>query len=148
MNFNGPVGIAHTRWATHGPPTQNNAHPHKIGPVSLVHNGIIENYLEIKKSLLSEGFEFLSQTDSEVITALIAFELTRNSQLITALQKVMPQIHGAYASLVVSETDPHCVVAFKSGPPLILGLGQDFKEFFLASDPQGFVEYTKKSHLY
>jgi glucosamine--fructose-6-phosphate aminotransferase (isomerizing) len=141
-NFNGCIGIGHTRWATHGLPTENNAHPHKVKGVSLVQNGIIENYAELKKELIEGGAQFNSETDTEVVTHLIARELQDSPDLFSAIQKVIPQLRGAYAILVVSEKEPDTIVAFKAGPPLILGQGDG--EVFLASDVQAFIEHTNK----
>jgi glutamine---fructose-6-phosphate transaminase (isomerizing) len=142
IEFAGPTGIGHTRWATHGMPTEFNAHPHKVKGVSLVQNGIIENYSELKHKLKAQGCEFRSETDTEVVTHLVAQALDQSSDLTEAVQKVIPQIRGAYAILVVSESEPDTIVAFKSGPPLILGCGD--KEVFLASDIQAFIEYTNR----
>ena len=139
-NFDGPIGIGHTRWATHGKPTEENAHPHKIKGVSLVQNGIIENYLELKNELKSKGVSFASETDTEVVAHLIALEMESSKDLIQSVYKVIPQLRGAYAILVVSEEEPDTIVAFKSGPPLILGVGTD--EIILASDVQAFIDHT------
>ena len=141
-HFEGSIGIGHTRWATHGLPTEANAHPHKVGGVSLVQNGIIENYGELKKELLAEGVQFSSDTDTEVITHLMARQLEDSPDLIGAIEKVIPRLRGAYAILVVSEKEPETLVAFKAGPPLILGPGEG--EIFLASDVQAFIEHTNQ----
>ena len=140
--FDGAIGIGHTRWATHGRPTESNAHPHKVRGVSLVQNGIIENYSELKAQLKIRGCEFSSETDTEVVTHLVAEALDQSNNLTQAVQKVIPQIRGAYAILVVSENEPDTIVAFKAGPPLILGYGD--KEIFLASDVQAFIEHTNR----
>jgi glutamine---fructose-6-phosphate transaminase (isomerizing) len=137
----GPVGIAHTRWATHGVPSEKNAHPHKVDGVCLVHNGIIENYSELKQELLALGAVFNSDTDSEVVAHLIARELKETPQLRQAVHKVLKKIHGAYAILVVWDQQPHTMVAFKNGPPLIVGIGQN--EMFVGSDVQAMLQYTK-----
>lgn len=141
-DFDGHIGIGHTRWATHGLPTERNAHPHKVTGVSLVQNGIIENYSELKKQLIAKGAQFNSETDTEVVTHLIAQELENSDNLFSAIQKVIPQLRGAYAILVVSEKEPDTIIAFKAGPPLILGQGDG--EIFLASDVQAFVEQTNQ----
>ncbi len=142
LSFDGAIGIGHTRWATHGRPTESNAHPHKVRGVSLVQNGIIENYAELKEQLKKRGCVFTSETDTEVVTHLVAEALDQSDNLTQAVQKVIPQIRGAYAILVVSENEPETIVAFKAGPPLILGC--DEKEIFLASDVQAFIEHTNK----
>ncbi len=142
VEFKGSIGIGHTRWATHGLPTENNAHPHKVTGVSLVQNGIIENYSELKRELIRNGAVFTSETDTEVVTHLISQELANSADLLSAVQSVIPKLRGAYAILVVSEAEPDTIVAFKAGPPLILGRGDD--EIFLASDVQAFVEETNK----
>ncbi len=137
----GPVGIAHTRWATHGVPSEKNAHPHKVDGVCLVHNGIIENYSELKQELLALGAEFSSDTDSEVVAHLIARELKKTLQLRQAVHEVLKKIQGAYAILVVWDQQPQTMVAFKNGPPLIVGLGHG--EMFVGSDVQAMLQYTK-----
>ncbi len=142
INFNGKIGIAHTRWATHGTPTEMNAHPHRVAGVSLVQNGIIENYAEIKQDLIKQGAIFQSQTDTEVLTHLIARQLDESESLFEAVKTVLPKIRGAYAILVVSESEPDTIIAVKVGPPLLLGIGE--QEIFLASDIQAFVEETSK----
>ena len=142
IHFDGSMGIGHTRWATHGLPTESNAHPHKVSGVSLVQNGIIENYSELREDLIKSDVQFSSETDTEVITHLIARQLKQGQDLMTSVQTVMPKVHGAYSILVVSETEPDTILAIKAGPPLILGLGE--KEIFLASDIQAFVEYTNQ----
>lgn len=139
--FDGHLGIGHTRWATHGPPNERNAHPHVKGEVSLVHNGIIENYVELKKELLDAGAVFESDTDSELVAHLIERELGRTPDLLQATQKVLPRLTGAYAVLVVWERQPDVMVAFKKGPPLILGVGHD--EMLIASDIQAVIGHTK-----
>ena len=142
INFSGNIGIGHTRWATHGLPTEQNAHPHKSLGVSLVQNGIIENYAELKKDLIADGVEFSSETDTEVVTHLISRELEVAGSLLKAVQNVIPKLRGAYAILAVSEKEPDSIVAFKEGPPLILGVGNN--ELFFASDVQAFIEHTNK----
>lgn len=142
VNFTGNVGIGHTRWATHGMPTEENAHPHKVSGVSIVQNGIIENYAELKQELLKEGAQFSSETDTEVVTHLIAREVEKTQDLLEAIKAIIPKLRGAYAILAVSEAEPETIVAFKAGPPLLLGIGE--REIFFGSDVQAFVEYTNK----
>ena len=142
VSFSGEIGIGHTRWATHGMPTESNAHPHKVSGVSIVQNGIIENYAELKQELIADGAEFKSETDTEVVTHLIAREVEKTKDLLQAVKAIIPKIRGAYAILAVSEAEPETIVAFKAGPPLLLGIGSD--EIYFASDVQAFVEYTNK----
>lgn len=140
--FDGHLGIGHTRWATHGVPSERNAHPHSKGGVSLVHNGIIENYADLKKELAKEGATFESDTDTELIAHLIEKELRATKDLLKAVQAVVPRLVGAYAVVVVWEKQPDTMVAFKYGPPLILGVGQN--ELIVASDVQAVVDQTKE----
>ena len=142
IHFDGSIGIGHTRWATHGLPTEPNAHPHKVSQVSVVQNGIIENYSELKKNLLKLNVQFFSETDTEVITHLIANQMEQSQDLMTSVQNIIPKIRGAFSILAVSESEPDSIVAVKAGPPLLLGLGKG--EIFLASDIQAFVEHTNQ----
>ncbi len=139
--FTGKIGIGHTRWATHGVPSERNAHPHSVEGVSIVHNGIIENYQEIKEELAKKGSVFSSDTDSELVAHLIARSLRTTNDLAKAVEEVIPQLRGAYSVLAVSQKSPDTIVAFKNGPPLILGIGKD--EIVIASDAQAIVSYTK-----
>lgn len=140
--FDGRLGIGHTRWATHGVPSERNAHPHKVEGVSLVHNGIIENYQEIRKELAAIGTTFSSETDSELVAHLIAREVKSTNDLFKAVQQVLPKLTGAYSILVVWEKQPETMVAFKNGPPLIIGVGE--KETVVASDIQAIINYTNR----
>lgn len=140
--FDGGIGIGHTRWATHGVPSERNAHPHTVQGVSLVHNGIIENYLEIKEELLKGGAQITSDTDSELVAHLIAHEVERTKDLPKAVFAVLPKLKGAFSILVVWEHEPDLLVAFKDGPPLILGSGQG--QNFVVSDVQAALAYTNK----
>lgn len=161
--FSGHLGIGHTRWATHGKPSERNAHPHCVGGVSLVHNGIIENYMELREELVRGGAVLESDTDSELVAHLIERELRSGgaeapardgahvssahkpgfySTLLSAVLRVLPRLQGAYAILVVSENEPDTMVAFKNGPPLILGVGGD--SMYVGSDVMAVVPYTKK----
>lgn len=142
QKFNGHLGIGHTRWATHGKPSERNAHPHCVGGVSLVHNGIIENYVELREDLIRDGAVLESETDSELVAHLIDRELRQSPGLFQAVLKVLPKLKGAYAIVVVNEKEPDTMVAFKNGPPLILGIGQD--SMYVASDVQALVPYTKR----
>ena len=139
--FNGHLGIGHTRWATHGAPVERNAHPHRVGDISLVHNGIIENYLDIKKDLLSRGAIIKSDTDSELVAHLVNEEILKTNNLFQAVQKTLGRLKGAFSIVVIWEKSPDELVAFKDGPPLIVGLGE--KENFIVSDVQAALQYTK-----
>lgn len=140
-SIKGHIGIGHTRWATHGVPSERNAHPHFVDGVSLVHNGIIENYLDIKKDLLASGAQLTSDTDSELVAHLIAREVLKTKNLLSAVQNVLPKLHGAFSILVMWEKSPKQLVAFKDGPPLVVGVGQG--QTFVASDVQAVLQHTK-----
>ncbi|MBZ5535454.1 MAG: glutamine--fructose-6-phosphate transaminase (isomerizing) [Acidobacteriia bacterium] len=139
--LDGTYGIGHTRWATHGRPTEENAHPHRDckGEIVVVHNGIIENYLSIKNALIAEGHRFVTETDTEVIAHLI--EKHSNGNLETAVLKTVQEIKGLFALAILSTKDPNKIVAVRSGPPAIVGLGND--EFFVASDVPAVLPHTR-----
>jgi glucosamine--fructose-6-phosphate aminotransferase (isomerizing) len=141
-DFSGPSGIGHTRWATHGVPNEVNAHPHKVGSIAIVHNGIIENYREIRKELLAKGVELKSETDSELIAHLLNFEMKTSQNLLAATVKVIPKLTGAYSILVINEADPDGLIAFKNGPPMLVGIGKG--EVIIASDIQAFIDRTNR----
>ncbi|MCF8245354.1 MAG: glutamine--fructose-6-phosphate transaminase (isomerizing) [Saprospiraceae bacterium] len=144
-NIFGTSGIGHTRWATHGKPDDTNAHPHNSGNgrLTLVHNGIIENYALIKQALENKGHVFTSQTDTEVLVHLIEeVQKQANLPLEEAVRVALNQVIGAYAIVIIDSQDPDKLVAARKGSPLVLGIGED--EFFLASDGTPIVEYTKK----
>ncbi|MCC6473252.1 MAG: glutamine--fructose-6-phosphate transaminase (isomerizing), partial [Burkholderiales bacterium] len=138
----GAVGIAHTRWATHGVPSERNAHPHVSGGVSVVHNGIIENHDEIRAKLRPQGYEFVSDTDTEVIAHLVHSHLKGGAKLFDAVRAAIAQLVGAYAIAVVHESDPDHLVVARQGAPLLLGLGEG--ENFAASDASALVQVTQK----
>ncbi|KKR74887.1 MAG: Isomerizing Glutamine-fructose-6-phosphate aminotransferase [Candidatus Nomurabacteria bacterium GW2011_GWA1_40_8] len=144
-NFSGGVGIAHTRWATHGIPSDRNAHPHlsNNGDIVIVHNGIIENYLSIKKVLLKKNYKFKSDTDTEVLANLIE-DIKNNAKVSIdeAVRLALLQVTGAYAILVLSKDEPNTMVVAKIGSPAVVGIGKG--EFFVASDATPIVEHTKK----
>ena len=145
-DLSGSLGIAHTRWATHGEPSERNAHPHysESREIALVHNGIIENYRELKRSLSSEGYTFQSDTDTEVLVQLIEHTKKKyNLSLFRAIQKALGNVIGAYAIAVIDKNEPHCLVATRKSSPLAIGVGDDNQEFFLASDPTPMIEYTR-----
>jgi glutamine---fructose-6-phosphate transaminase (isomerizing) len=138
----GEYGIGHTRWATHGRPTEENAHPHRdcTGDVVVVHNGIIENYLELKHQLAREGHKFVTETDTEVIAHLIEKHLD-SGKLEDAVLKTVHELSGVYALAIISTRDPGKIVAVRWGPPAVIGLGQD--EFFVASDIPALLHHTR-----
>jgi glucosamine--fructose-6-phosphate aminotransferase (isomerizing) len=143
-NLSGNVGIAHTRWATHGEPNDANAHPHlsPSGHMALIHNGIIENYDSLKKELQKRGHIFSSNTDSEVLIHLIEDVLINEKvTIVEALQIALNQVIGAYAIVVISRDNPDLLLAAKKGSPLVVGIGKE--EFFVASDATPIVEYTR-----
>ena len=142
-NFDGHLGIGHTRWATHGGPTERNAHPHRHGRVSLVHNGIIENYAELRREFLAAGAQFESDTDSELVAHLLDRELNTTPDLLKATLKILPLLEGAYAIVAINEAQPDVMVAFKNGPPLIVGVGED--AMYIASDVQALVPFTRRA---
>ena len=140
------IGIGHTRWATHGAPTDQNAHPHLGGPTSklaLIHNGIIENFSELKQELLDSGVSFASETDSEVAAHLIANEFEASNDLISSFGKVVNRLHGAFTILVIHEDFPDLILAARKNAPLVIGIGEG--ENFLGSDVAAFVEHTKRA---
>ena len=140
------IGIGHTRWATHGAPTDGNAHPHLGGAtskLSLIHNGIIENFAELKAELLAAGTKFASETDSEVAAHLIAKAFERTGDLVTAFTEVVNRLHGAFTILVIDQDQPDVVLAARRNAPLVIGLGEH--ENFLGSDVAAFVEHTKRA---
>jgi len=138
----GTVGIGHTRWATHGRPSEINAHPHKAGPVILVHNGIIENYLQLKEQLKKAGHTFKSETDTEVIAHLIEQALKAEDDFEKTVRQTLAQLRGAYAVCILNEKDPGCLIAAKLGSPMVVGLGE--REFFVASDIPAILAYTRE----
>src|SRR5688572_19663136 len=137
----GFYGLGHTRWATHGRPTEENAHPHRdcSGEIVVVHNGIIENYLELKDQLQSEGHEFVTETDTEIIAHLL--EKHYDGELESAVKKAFAEIRGIYACGILSVREPNKIVGVRNGPPLVVGLGQG--EFFLASDTPAILSHTR-----
>lgn len=144
-DISGNIGIAHTRWATHGEPNTVNAHPHysQSEELAIIHNGIIENYAVLKQGLIENGYTFQSETDTEVLIQLIEFIKKSNSvDLSTAVQLALNQVVGAYAIAVLEKSQPDILVAARKGSPLVVGIGEN--EYFLASDATPIVEYTDK----
>jgi len=138
----GTVGVAHTRWATHGRPSEQNAHPHRCGPFALVHNGIIENYAVLKEQLQKDGHRFSSQTDTEVIVALLCREWEEVNDYEQAVRNTLKKLKGSYAVVIVNELEPDRLVAARKESPLILGFTE--KAFFLASDVPAILPYTRQ----
>jgi glucosamine--fructose-6-phosphate aminotransferase (isomerizing) len=144
-DISGTIGIAHTRWATHGEPNFVNAHPHysQSEELALIHNGIIENYSVLKEQLSAAGYTFQSSTDTEVLIQLIEYvKKLHKTDLCTAVQLALGQVVGAYAIAVVDKNNPNLIIAARKSSPLVVGIGED--EFFLASDATPIIEYTKK----
>lgn len=145
QDIKGTIGIAHTRWATHGEPNQVNAHPHysQSEELAIIHNGIIENYAVLKEGLKEQGYTFNSETDTEVLIQLIEFVKKSNQvDLATAVQLALNQVVGAYAIAVIEKNKPDIIVAARKGSPLVVGVGED--EYFLASDATPIIEFTNK----
>lgn len=138
----GGTGIAHTRWATHGEPSETNAHPHMSGDIAVVHNGIIENYQELKAELQQRGYQFVSQTDTEVIAHLVHWEFDRCHDLLKAVQQAVTQLTGAYGMVVMHRQQPEHLIAARSGSPLVIGYGVG--ENFLASDQLALLNVTRR----
>ncbi|MBV4261835.1 glutamine--fructose-6-phosphate transaminase (isomerizing), partial [Bacteroides thetaiotaomicron] len=144
-DISGTVGIAHTRWATHGEPCSVNAHPHYSSSekLALIHNGIIENYAVLKEKLQAKGYVFKSSTDTEVLVQLIEYMKVANQvDLLTAVQLALNEVIGAYAIAILDKEHPEEIIAARKSSPLVVGIGED--EFFLASDATPIVEYTDK----
>ena len=144
QNTHSTIGIAHTRWATHGEPNSTNAHPHysQNKKLAIIHNGIIENYSTLKKALIERGYDFQSETDTEVLVNLIEdIQVNENVGLEEAVLIALNQVTGAYAMVIISEDDPDMLIAARKGSPMVIGIGED--EFFVASDASPLVEYTK-----
>ena len=143
-DLSGSIGIAHTRWATHGVPNDVNAHPHysESENIALIHNGIIENYRVLKDALVENGYTFRSSTDSEVLVNLIEYvRTTNNCSLLEAVQQALKQVIGAYAIAIVEKNNPDEIIAARQSSPMVVGIGQD--EYFLSSDATSIIEYTE-----
>ncbi|WP_201534013.1 glutamine--fructose-6-phosphate transaminase (isomerizing) [Psychrobacter ciconiae] len=140
--FNGHIGIAHTRWATHGEPAQKNAHPHVSGKIAVVHNGIVENYSELKDELIAKGYTFTSQTDTEVVAHLIHDLYKQNPDLLEAVRAVIPRLHGAFALGIIHVDCPDELITVRLGSPLVIGVG--IGENFIASDQLALLPVTNR----
>ncbi len=145
----GTFGIGHTRWATHGRPTEENAHPHRdcTGSLVVVHNGIVENYLALKKELTESGHKFVTETDTEIIAHLIEHELANEKGILLeeAVRRAVKRLTGAFAIGVLSANEPDKLVAARMGPPAVIGIGEG--EYFLASDVPGILHHTRNIHF-
>ena len=149
----GTYGIGHTRWATHGRPTEENAHPHRdcTGRIVVVHNGIVENYLALKRELTAEGHTFVTETDTEIIAHLIEQEIRsaaisgKTLSLEDAVRRAARRLKGAFAVSVISADEPDKIVVARNGPPAVVGLGED--EYFVASDVPGILHHTRNIYF-
>lgn len=145
-DISGTLGIAHTRWATHGAPSESNAHPHlsQSGNLTLVHNGIIENYATLREQLTKRGYAFQSETDTEVLVQLIEYTMSlRGDDLITSVRIALKMVIGAYAICVIDKRHPDQLVCARKSSPMVVGVGEENKEFFVASDASPIAQYTK-----
>lgn len=140
--LHGGTGIAHTRWATHGEPSEGNAHPHISDHIVVVHNGIIENHEPLRELLQSRGYVFASETDTEVIAHLVHWELEQGGTLRDAVLRTIPQLRGAYGTVIMDSRDPGTLLAARSGSPLVIGLGMG--ENFIASDQLALLPVTRR----
>lgn len=138
----GNVGIGHTRWATHGRPSEINAHPHRAGSVVVVHNGIIENYMELKEHLAKRGSKFESETDTEIVAHLVDEKIQRGSDFLTAVRKSLAEIQGSYALVFLNQKEPDRLIVAKNATPIVIGRGE--RESFVASDIPALLDYTRK----
>src|SRR5467141_5425481 len=138
----GTYGIGHTRWATHGRPTEENAHPHRdcTGQIVVVHNGIIENYLDLKQELQRQGHTFVTETDTEIVAHLVEREM-KDDGLENAVRRALMLMRGLFALVLISADDPEKIVAVRNGPPIVVGLGEG--EFFVASDIPAILSHTR-----
>ncbi|HSN26381.1 MAG TPA: glutamine--fructose-6-phosphate transaminase (isomerizing), partial [Kofleriaceae bacterium] len=139
----GTVGIGHTRWATHGRPSDENSHPHKVGPISVIHNGIIENHLQLRQELVASGSHFSSETDTEIFAHLVERQIVDGAENLTvAVRKALAKVRGSYAFVVMSDKEPGTLVAAKNSSPLVVGLGEG--ENFIASDVTAILSETRR----
>src|SRR6266853_2006512 len=138
----GDYGVGHTRWATHGRPTEENAHPHRdcTGKIVVVHNGIIENYLDLKRELQDQGHKFVTETDTEIDAHMVERE-TKDDGLENAVRRALMLMRGLFALVLISADDPEKIVAVRNGPPIVVGLGD--REFFVAPDIPAILSHTR-----
>ncbi|MFQ5851642.1 MAG: glutamine--fructose-6-phosphate transaminase (isomerizing) [Candidatus Binatia bacterium] len=141
-SLRGKMGIGHTRWATHGRPSETNAHPHRAGSIVVVHNGIIENYLELKEYLVKRGARIASETDTEIVAHLVEEKIQKGADFLAAVRKSLREIHGSYALVFLNQRDPERLVVAKNSTPIVIGWGQG--ETFVASDIPALLDYTRK----
>ena len=139
--LSGHIGIGHTRWATHGKPSEENAHPHKAGPVAVIHNGIVENFVALRAELVARGHKMKSETDTELISHLIEENIRRGMALTEAVRAAVARLRGSFSIVVISETEPDKLVAAKTATPMVLGYGEG--ENFIASDIPAMLEHTR-----
>ncbi|MEQ8983035.1 MAG: isomerizing glutamine--fructose-6-phosphate transaminase, partial [Deltaproteobacteria bacterium] len=137
----GTLGIGHTRWATHGRPSEQNAHPHEVDGVTVVHNGIIENYLQLRHKLQGEGHTFKSETDTEIMAHLVASHSAKGLDLVAAVRAALAEVRGAYAFVIQSEKEPDKIVTAKSASPIVIGFGEDAN--YIASDIPALLAHTR-----
>src|SRR6187402_3272827 len=140
--ISGDYGVGHTRWATHGRPTEENAHPHRdcTGRIVVVHNGIIENYLDLKQQLQKEGHQFVTETDTEIVAHLVEREM-KDDGLENAVRRALLYMRGLFALVLISADDPNKIVTVRNGPPIVVGLGEN--EYFVASDIPAVLSHTR-----
>src|SRR5881398_1941685 len=140
--ISGDYGVGHTRWATHGRPTEENAHPHRdcTGKIVVVHNGIIENYLDLKQELQRQGHQFVTETDTEIVAHLVEREM-KDDGLENAVRRALMLMRGLFALVLISADDPEKIVAVRNGPPIVVGPGD--REFFVASDTPAILSHTR-----
>ena len=142
FNISSNIGIGHTRWATHGVPNDINSHPHKQGKITIVHNGIIENFEEIKKELINEGIKFISETDTEVAAGLISYLYNKTNDMNKTITLFEEKVRGAYALGIICEDDLNTIYAVRKDSPLIIGIGEN--DNYIASDVPAILKYTDK----
>ena len=141
--LNGSVGIGHTRWATHGRPSEENAHPHAVDGITVVHNGIIENYLQLRHQLQEQGRTFSSETDTEIMAHLVAAHAAKGLDFVAAVRAALAEVRGAYAFVILSEREPDKIIAAKNASPIVIGYGEDARENFIASDIPALLAHTR-----
>ena len=139
----GRIGIGHTRWATHGRPSEENAHPHTVDGITIVHNGIIENYLELRQKLAAQDRKFASETDTEIMAHLVAVHIDRGLDFEAAVRAALTEVRGAYAFVILSEREPDKIITAKNASPIVVGYGEDEQENFVASDIPALLAHTR-----